>query len=489
MSKVPTEGTGRRHTDSIQDALRSESVSGTENLSTWIQYLGSQNGTESLFFLEAWLRGLRSFFDLRYIPLSEAERGDIVNRNFAPELRIVWQAVQLCERNTHEVARLGQPDMVEFEKFIKSQMRKRHVLDYHVNKALEQPTPLDTMVLLLQGMHDLRVLLDSLLGTPHIGSRLFLSIGRTYVRDLRSYRYIDMLLTQRFKPEFDRVDNSAVAEMLKRIGDDQARRNVSLLLLCLYRMQRYLRIVGTALSADRPMRHMLILFALVHEEMNYLSEFIKTRFLKGKANNPRLEKAAELVLYSLGSERQRVFETELLNLSQEPDASPIFTRVENGHGLLNHCFQTCIVNLMRAFDEDFDGRRVFPSMVEAHQKTQQVQQALWNLRSYLRDILEKKGDGDLNDIMHHLINFRESSLRLLMHKDWEEFERFCDVLVTTNTPIELRTQLRHLVSFLEHLVQEVSKRSVLKKANEPRPSKEPQEHEPHSDIAPAEWSR
>jgi len=48
-----------------------------------------------------------------------------------------------------------------------------------------------------------------------------------------------------------------------------------------------------------------------------------------------------------------------------------------------------------------------------------------------------------------------------MYRDWEEFQRFSDSTITASNPIELRILLRKFVSFLETLVQEVSKRGIL----------------------------
>jgi hypothetical protein len=48
-----------------------------------------------------------------------------------------------------------------------------------------------------------------------------------------------------------------------------------------------------------------------------------------------------------------------------------------------------------------------------------------------------------------------------MYQDWGEFERFSDSLVTAANEVEVRMLLRKFISFLEVLMQEVSKRSVL----------------------------
>ena len=131
--------------DSFLEALHSESVAGTESLSGWVKQVQEKGGIEILFELEAWLKGLRCFFDIRHLPLSENERSGLLDRSFAPEIHLVWDAVQRCERFASEVIRYGQPCQVEFETFLETQLRRDSVLDYHVNKILEQPTPTESL--------------------------------------------------------------------------------------------------------------------------------------------------------------------------------------------------------------------------------------------------------------------------------------------------------------------------------------------------------
>ena len=67
--------------DSFLEALHSESIAGSENLSSWVKQVQERQGIEILFELETWLKGLRSFFDIRHLPLSESERSGLLQIN------------------------------------------------------------------------------------------------------------------------------------------------------------------------------------------------------------------------------------------------------------------------------------------------------------------------------------------------------------------------------------------------------------------------
>ena len=457
---MAVESKPRASQDSFRDALRAETLAGTENLSAWLTHISSRDGTESLFELEAWLRGLRAFFRAEHLPLDDRERSEIVSRSFAPEIRTARRAIQECETACSRVVGLGQPEVTQFEEFIEAQLRKDTSIDYHIGRILAQPGPLDSLAHLVEALSDLRVLTEEEAGTPR-SYQAYLSLGRTFERRLAECRYIDMLLAQRFKPQFDRVDNAALSGTLRGIAEEAIRRNVALALLHLYRFLHYLQLIRRDLQADRPLRHTLVLFSLLHEEVDGLIQLLKSRFLKGRESGHRLWNAAELLVYSLRMESQRALERELVGASREGDAHALFVQIETTWGLLDNCFRNAIVTLAQAFDKNFDGKLVFPAVVDRIAEAQKLKNDLWALRQYCKEVLAKKEELDLGKIMLRMTEFRESSLRYLLYRDWEEIDRFYDAIAAAGNRIEIRTLLRKLTSFLETLVVEVSKRSVL----------------------------
>jgi len=67
---------------------------------------------------------------------------------------------------------------------------------------------------------------------------------------------------------------------------------------------------------------------------------------------------------------------------------------------------------------------------------------------------------DSNRIIERVGEFRDVSLRSLMYRDWAEFETFSDSLAVSIDAMETRTHIRKFVSYLESLIQQVSKRRV-----------------------------
>jgi hypothetical protein len=446
--------------DSFLDALHSEIIAGSENLNAWINQVRAQGAIDSLFCLETWLKGIRSFFSLDHLPLSELEKAGLVSRSFTPEIEIIRLAVQICEAHAYEVIGPENAGEFEFDEFIEVQLRRDRILDFHISRMVEQLTPRDSLSQLMEFLNDLRVTIDAVKDKPSLSYQFFLSLGRSFGRELKNCRYIDMLLSQRFRLQYDLVENQTLTEVLREIPDDAVRRNVALTLLYLFRLLKYLKLISADLGRDLPLKQNLVLFSLIHKEMGSLADFLEARFLKGRECGEDLRNATELIAYSQKIESQRVLSRELIFVAGDAEPSNVYTRVENTHGLLRNCCQSCVLTLLQAIDRDFDAASLFPSRARRLLSTEKLRQDLWDLRQWLTDMLGNREELDANKIIERLTSFKEASLSDLMHRDWAEFDSFLDALIISGNFIEIRTHMRKFVSFLEMLIQEISKRSV-----------------------------
>lgn len=446
--------------DPILEALHSEVARGAANLSEWISHVRANDGIETLIELEAWLKGLCAFFDLEHLALSEDERLHLLSRSFAPEISAACQALEASETLIIELMSLGQDTAFDFGAYVEMRMRKGGALQHYLGRILEQATPMDSLALLLESVSDLRVGMGAS-ATSASSVEAFNSFGRKFRRDLKSCRYIDMLLTQKFRPEYDQIQNPQISGMVRSIRDKAIRQTVSLVLLQLHRFLRYLALIRKALKQDRPLSRYLVLFSLFHAEMEDLAKLLRSGFANARSGDPLLN-SIDLILHSLKAETRRVFRMELVGAAYESDPSSLYAKIENSHGLLRNCYQSSIFNLVQAFDRKVEVQELYPSMLEGLREAETLRRDLWDLHRFMADALDSTEQIDLVKVMERIGRFRESSLCFLMYRDWGEFERFSEALITAGNQVEIRMQMRTFVSFLEILVQEVSKRSVFR---------------------------
>jgi hypothetical protein len=448
--------------DTVIDTLNSELVSGSELLSSWMSHLQKTGGIDTLFEFEVWLRGLCAFVDHNHIPLGEADRTSLVTRDFSPELHVFQLGLLECERHAVQLCALGQDEQVESDARVEMQVCQAAGLEMQIGRMVEQTTPMESLAEWLGILSDLKVIVRGLHDTARRDFEIYLGLGRTLQRGVRNCRYIDMLLSQRFRLQYDRMDHPALGAVLRAISEEHLRRNVSLALLYLYRFLRYLKPVSAGLKMDQPLRRFLLIFALLHEQVEVLCDFLKARFLKDRQEQTALRDAVEIMVQSLRMEMQRGFERELVSLARERDASTIYAKVENCHGLLRNCYQNCVITLVHAFDPSVEGNAIFPSMAEGVPQEQMLRLDLWRLRQDLRNEMEASSGPDLTRVLDRVGQFSETSLRYLMYQDWGEFEILSESLITAANERDVRVKLLKFIGYLDKLMQDVSKRSAFK---------------------------
>jgi hypothetical protein len=448
--------------NSFLEALRAEIVAGNENLSSWIRHVYQQGAIDSLFGLETWLKGVRSFLNIEHLPLADSEKEGLLSRSFLSEIKIIRNAVQICETYACEVLNVGHAEELEPEKVIEDKIKKERILDSHTNRFLAQISPVDSLSQLLDSLNDIRISIDAYHRHPNPGFQLFLTLGRNYRQELKNCRYIDMLMSQRFRMQYDLIDNRSLTEVLRGIRDEQVQRNVALAILFIFRFLKYLKYIHGDLENDRTLKHHLVIFSLLHEEMEHLSNFLKARMLKGKGTGQDLRNAADLVAYSFKTESRKVMSRELVFVAREMEPATVYARMENSHGLLLNCCQSGILSLVKAVDPGFDEQRLFPRRVERIAMGGQIRQDLWGLRQWLIELSENETVPDSNKIIERLTSFKEKSLSSLMYRDWAGFENFMETLAISNNSAEIMSRMRKFINFIEDLIQEVSKRGMMR---------------------------
>lgn len=451
--------------DSFSEALQSEILFGNQNLSLWIGQVQAGGGLETLFELESWLKGLNSFLDVRHLPLSERERAQLISRNFAPEIQIVRRAIQICENRASEIVMVGAGKESVIEVFIQSQQRKEIFARHPEISGMAELSPAESIAKLLESFNDLRVLIEIHGEGARPNLQVYLSLQRSYRRILKDCRYLSMLVGQKFRLEYDLIENPRLSGVLRSIPEKALRRKVAMVLLHFYRCLKYLKLVSRDLSRDRSLRHLLVIFSLLHEEMDKIADYMKSSFLKVGDSSCGLSNASELIVCSLAMEARHLSGRELIFISRDPDASSVFGKIESSHGLLRNCFENCIVTLVQALDASINAGMLFPQRADGFLTANRLRQDLWELRQYLKQILEKQDVSDSSKIIERLGLLRDTSMNDLMHPDHVEFERFADALISSSNPLEVRNHMRKFVSYLEALTQEVSKRSVLQEAS------------------------
>jgi len=444
----------RSQGDPFASALRPDAAAGMKRLSNWINAVQASGRLEDLTHLEIWLKALSAFFNPENVPLTATERSDISDRSFAAEARIARRTIQMAELHAVNLLASGPNggDSPAGDGGVPGRAHTRAKAAAAVPTAEEQG-PVDSLMRLLEVLNDLRVLIDTSAAQHHFPFQHYLAVGRLYRHSLKDCRYLDMLTGQRFKPQYDLVENAALNALLRRIGEDRLRQHVATVLLHLFQLQRLLLLPRAALGGGGPLRHYLAVFALLHEEMLRLCSFIRSRFGKRAEMTTQLRATMGWVCEALRNNARRAIERDLALVASETSAPAVASKMARAYDLLQGCFQGCTVSLAQTFEPWVGWDDLFVNVPASTIAAHKVHRDLSDLRLYVQFLIGKSDISNLEGLMERLVAFRETWLHHFADSDWGEFEHLSGILIHARSEREFHEMLSGFSLFLEALAE------------------------------------
>lgn len=408
----------------------------------------------SLLELHIWQLALRSFFNLRNHSLSDAERAEIVTRDFSPELRIVGQALKrslLLSLNCTPEKPPASFELDEANTFDAIPLTAAAISPTQASASLLTP--------LINTLGDLCDVCDNALSS-NVDFQVWTCVERIVRGELAQSQFIKQLERRARTGTLERL-YPELHELSGRITPDTLAADMSAILSQLAQLLEQLRVIETLLRQDAPLKLALPIFALVHEETRSLVEFIEKRAIRTEEIDGKVFDALDCTGYAVGAELNRVFGRELVGLVSLRQAPAIYTKVENAHGLLRDSFQQTMVALIQVFDPTLDGALFFQFFHARLEQSLLLRRDLWTL---LQLVLQAEKDRDrrpLAPLIERLDIFREGRLRFLMYRDWESFERFVAEVLAARGAAELTPVLHRFGTYLEALFGQINMRTVL----------------------------
>jgi hypothetical protein len=440
--------------DLIQGAAQS-------TLNRWLDEISRKNKADYLLELEMWVKCFDRFFRTQYQPSEDGEIKNFLLKDFKEELSIVRDVTLRMSVLANEVISKDRSNLIQFDNYVSTNLKSENVIGNLLHRLKTQPTPDDSLALLLEALADLRCLMEELIKTAEVTFKTFTSMGKLINREIKQCRYIEILVAYKFKVQYDRVDNPHIASFIKRIQNESLRQDLAKVFLEMFRLLRYLEFIEKDLEQDRPLKKALLIFSLVNSELRMLFDFIESKICKHPEIAPESIEILDSTIFALSQELKKVFSHELVGLVYLRHAPPIFAKVENSHGLLKNSLQESMVRIAQAFEAGFDGRLIFSTYVTRLDQSQKLLREISLLIGAMKQFENEANVENLPQLVKKLHHFRESGLKYLMFKDWEEFENFSEEVVSARDSESLRFGLHRFSIFLEALHSEVSKRSVL----------------------------
>ncbi|MFN8009245.1 MAG: hypothetical protein U0V70_19895 [Terriglobia bacterium] len=430
-------------------------------LNRWLEEIVRKNKADYLLELEMWVKCFDRFFRAQNLPSDDGEIKSFLLKDFKEELTIVRDVALRMSVLASEVISQDRSNLIQFDNYVSTHLKSENIIGNLLHRMKTQPTPDDSLALLLESLTDLRCVMEELIKNSEITFKTFTSMGKLINREIKQCRYIEILVAHKFKVQYDRVDNAQIAAFIKRIQSESLRQDLAKVFLEMFRLLRYLEFIERDLEQDRPLKKALLIFSLVNSELRMLFDFMESRICKLPGIPPGSIEILDSTIFALSQELKKVFSHELVGLVYLRHAPPIFAKVENSHGLLKNSLQQSMVRIAQAFESSFDGRQVFSGYVTRLDQSHKLLQEISLLIGFVKQHEHEANLENLPQLIKRFQNFREGGLKYLMFKDWEEFENFAEEVVSARDADSLRFGLHRFGIFLEALHSEVSKRAVL----------------------------
>jgi hypothetical protein len=408
----------------------------------------------SLLELHVWQLAIRSFFNLRNHSLSDAEPAEFISRDFSPELEIVGQALRrslLLSLNC-----MPEHSPASFELDQTDGFDAISLGDAGDSPAQAAASPLRTLINTLGELCDT---CDSALSSK-VDFRVWTCVERIVRGDLARSQFIKQLERRARSRTLERL-YPELHELTGRITPNTLAADMDVIFSRLAQLLEELRLIETMLRHDAPLKLALPVFTLVHEEARSLIEFIEKRAIRTEEIDGKVFDALDCTGYAVGVELSRVFGRELAGLGSLRQSPAIYTKVENAHGLLRDSFQQTLVALIQVFDSTLDGSLFIQFFHTRREQSLVLRCDLWKLLQYVLQAEKDRDRRPLAPLLERLDAFREGSMRFLMYRDWEPFERFVAEVHAARGAVELTPVLHRFGTYLEALFGQINMRTVL----------------------------
>jgi hypothetical protein len=410
--------------------------------------------------ISAWMRSLRSFFNLYNQPFSEAGQSNLLTHDWINELCIVRGTLLRCSQLVFQSVHFEKSDNTIFDETdAKAELASLSSLS--PREEVKTGVANASLLTLAAVLGDAYASCQLLLELRPVSLHAWVNLGEGLERNLSGLEGTKIMAQLYSRQEWQNIPPQLLELTREAIKPAALSADILFIFSSLFRLLEYLRLVETFLREDQSLKQTLPIFTLVHEEARALSGFIENRVLRIEGLEKSIFDALDSMNYAIRMELRKVFAHELVGISALRQAPVIYVKVENAHGLLRDSFQQSVVGLAQLFSPELDGAQLFNAFRTKLEQSLALRRDLWTLLQLVRRSESEPEADAIKRLVKSLAWFREGSLRYLMFKDWETSERLMEEVDASRGSDEIGAVLHRFAAYLEALSSQVNMRAVL----------------------------
>jgi hypothetical protein len=199
-----------------------------------------------------------------------------VTHDYRSELRTLDEAVEQVNR----LVRLFLGDRERaytFTRYLESVLPEDAARGRLLKEQLTQDTPEESLFLLRNAFGSYQDLIEGALRLPRVGPRLYQAVHGSLSREVGRNAFFNPLVALEFRPEFDRIRDPVILDLLAKIELESVHRVVALVFLTLFRALRYLDLVDRYAFERSRLGRAFVILAVLRSDLRTLTRYVGQR--------------------------------------------------------------------------------------------------------------------------------------------------------------------------------------------------------------------
>lgn len=401
--------------------------------------------------LDVLLRALDRFFASEDPQAKKTSRS---GRNYFRELNAVKDVLVRVLAILDAIIPQGSKNAYQFLKFTESTIRSPYKRDALKESFYRQDTMEKSLFLLYDSLANLNGIIADVLKNKQILHTTFINIGELISKDIRENTFFNPFRHE-IDPDIDYIENYEISGIVRKIEDKALRKTISLILIYLFRILRFLSHTNNPLPQRMVSLHVsIIILLLLRSELRHFLAY--TENADATVLDPEIAMLIKSIHYQYAMESRRVYNVEMKDIFEKRQAHQLRSKIENSSGILRNLTEQSIIQIAQIWRPHLRGEDVFNDFVTKSALSMQLREDLHVLGRVLSvchkdDVapaMRIEGRGGLLKVMKY---FEENTFKLLRYDDLKEIMSFFQELrslIETDPDGEKFKEKCHLLAIL-----------------------------------------
>ena len=390
----------------------------TKDTGNWLEISRQEN--HSLFSeMDVVLKGLDRFF----LPNNQpASKQSISSKNLLAELKVVRNGIYRVLAIIEAIMPESNRNAYWFQKFAESKLLDNVKRDRMRAGLYRQDTPEKSIYVLYDSFLTLKSLVNDIIRTQDIPFMSFKNTGDIISKELRENTYFNPFNID-INPAYDFIENKQISEVIKSISNKQFKKVMSILILHLFRMLRYMKTMDHRSLNETSMSCSLLIFTLLKSEIELFRAYI-VQSVKNLEESD-LTMLIETLSYQFGMESKRVFQQELKDIYERDNKVKVRGKIESSRGILKNLTEQTIIQMVKYWNPELMGEDIFDVFITKTAQSLKLREDVYVLGKLVAAVGKIKSDekrtGVLTMLMNYMEYFENFTFKLLRYDDYEQF--------------------------------------------------------------------